>query len=103
MTTIENLKELKAELESLAKFYSGTLASITLSEDVSSIKKVLEVLETKEEQYKCLYYKRILKDNINLLSLEEVKKLNNNWLTSKNMIELCDKYNIDYYIIDFHK
>ena len=103
MTTIENLKELESELNSLSKAYSGTLASISLDEERRNITKVLKFLEEKEEWYKCLYYKHILKDNINLLSDKEIKELNNNWLTSNDMMKLCDKYNIEYQTINFRQ
>ena len=59
--------------------------------------------EEKEEWYKCLYYKHLLKDNINLLSDKEIKELNNNWLNSNDMINLCDKYNIEYKTIHFRQ
>ena len=101
MTTIENLKKLEQELNSLSKAYSGTLAAISLDEERRNITKVLKFLEEKEEWYKRLYYKHILKDNINLLSDKEIKELNNNWLNSNNMIKLCDKYNIEYKTIHF--
>ena len=101
MNTIEKLKELKQELNSLSKAYSGTLAAITLCEEREHITEVLKFLEEKEEWYKCLYYKHLLKDNINLLSDKEIKELNNNWLNSNDMIELCDKYNIEYQTINF--
>ena len=68
MTTIENLKQLESQLISLEKAYSGTLAAISLDEERRNITKVLKFLEEKEEWYKRLYYKHILKDNINLLS-----------------------------------
>ena len=103
MTTIEKLKELEQELNSLSKEYSGTLAAISLNEECKNITKVLKFLEEKEEWYKCLYYKHLLKDNINLLSDREIKKLNNNWLNSNDMIELCDKYNIEYQTINFRQ
>ena len=103
MTTIENLKELESELNSLSKAYSGTLAAISLNEECRNITKVLKFLEEKEEWYKCLYYKHILKDNINLLSDKEIKELNNNWLTSNDMMKLCDKYNIEYQTINFRQ
>ena len=102
MTTIENLKQLESELETLREAYSGTLAAISLDEERRNITKVLKFLEEKEEWYKCLYYKHLLKDNINLLSDKEIKELNNNWLTSNDMMKLCDKYNIAYNIINFH-
>lgn len=102
MTTIENLKELESELKSLSKVYSGTLAAVHLDEERTSITKVIKFLEEKEEWYKCLYYKHLLRENKNLLSFRELEKLNNNWLNSDDMIKLCDKYNIDYNIIDFH-
>lgn len=101
MNTIEKLKELKQELNSLSKAYSGTLAAISLDEECRNITKVLKFLEEKEEWYKRLYYKHLLKDNINLLSDKEIKELNNNWLNSNDMIELCDKYNIEYQTINF--
>lgn len=101
MTTIENLKELSSELESLSRYYSGTLASIHLEQEIRYVSKVLDLLEEKEEWFKRLYYKRILKENINLLSSKESEKLNNNWLISDDMIKLCDKYNIDYHVINF--
>ena len=103
MTTIENLKQLESQLTSLEKVYSGTLAAITLDEECKHITKVLKFLEEKEEWYKCLYYKRRLKDNINLLSNKEIKELINNWLTSNDMMKLCDKYNIKYQTIDFRQ
>ena len=78
------------------------MASITLDNERTSITKVLKFLEEKEEWYKCLYYKNLLRENKNLLSFRELEKLNNNWLNSDDMIKLCDKYNIDYNIIDFH-
>lgn len=103
MTTIENLKQLKSQLTSLEKVYSGTLAAISLNEECRNITKVLKFLEEKEEWYKCLYYKHLLKDNINLLSDKEIKELNNNWLTSNDMMKLCDKYNIEYHTINFRQ
>ena len=103
MTTIENLKQLESELETLRETYSGTLASISLDEERKYITKVLKFLKEKEEWYKCLYYKHLLKDNINLLSDKEIKKLNNNWLNSNDMINLCDKYNIEYKTINFRQ
>ena len=103
MTTIENLKQLESQLTSLSKVYSGTLASISLDEERRCITKVLKFLEEKEEWYKRLYYKHLLKDNINLLSDREIKNLNNNWLNSNDMIELCDKYNIEYITINFRQ
>lgn len=103
MTTIENLKQLESQLTSLEKVYSGTLAAISLNEECRNITKVLKFLEEKEEWYKCLYYKHLLKDNINLLSDKEIKELNNNWLTSNDMIKLCDKYNIEYQTINFRQ
>lgn len=103
MTTIENLKQLESQLTSLAKAYSGTLAAITLYEESKHISEVLKFLEEKEEWYKCLYYKHLLKDNINLLSDKEIEKLNNNWLTSNDMMKLCDKYNIEYHTINFRQ
>ena len=102
MTTIENLKQLESELKSLSKAYSGTMAAITLDNERTSITKVIKFLEEKEEWYKYLYYKNLLKEHKNLLSSNELEKLNNNWLNSKDMINLCDKYNIDYNIINFH-
>lgn len=101
MTTIEHLKQLESELKSLSKAYSGTLASIHLDEERTSITKVLKFLQEKEEWYKCLYYKHLLKENKNLLSFREIEKLNNNWLNSEDMRNLCDKYNISYNVIDF--
>ena len=101
MNTIEKLKELESELNSLSKVYSGTLAAISLDEERRNITKVLKFLEEKEEWYKRLYYKHLLKDNINLLSYREIEKLNNNWLNSNDMIELCNKYNIKYQTINF--
>ena len=103
MTTIEKLKELESELETLREAYSGTLASISLNEECRNITKVLKFLEEKEEWYKSLYYKHILKDNINLLSDKEIKELNNNWLNSDDMMKLCDKYNIEYKTIHFRQ
>lgn len=103
MTTIENLKQLESQLTSLTKVYSGTLAAISLNEECRNITKVLKFLEEKEEWYKCLYYKHLLKDNINLLSDKEIKELNNNWLTSNDMMKLCDKYNIEYQTINFRQ
>lgn len=103
MTTIENLKQLESQLTSLEKVYSGTLAAISLNEECRNITKVLKFLEEKEEWYKCLYYKHLLKDNINLLSDKEIKELNNNWLTSNDMMKLCDKYNIEYQTINFRQ
>ena len=103
MTTIENLKQLESQLTSLEKVYSGTLAAISLNEECRNITKVLKFLEEKEEWYKCLYYKHLLKDNINLLSNKEIEKLNNNWLTSNDMMKLCDKYNIEYQTINFRQ
>ena len=103
MTTIENLKQLESQLTSLTKVYSGTLAAISLNEECRYITKVLKFLEEKEEWYKCLYYKHLLKDNINLLSDKEIKELNNNWLTSNDMMKLCDKYNIEYQTINFRQ
>ena len=103
MTTIEKLKELESELEVLREAYSGTLASTSLDEERRHITKVLKFLEEKEEWYKRLYYKHLLKDNINLLSDKEIKKLNNNWLNSNDMINLCDKYNIEYKTIHFRQ
>lgn len=102
MTTIENLKELESELNSLSKAYSGTMAAITLDDEHKAVTRVIKFLEEKEEWYKCLYYKNLLKENKNLLSSKELEKLNNNWLNSKGMINLCDKYNIAYNIINFH-
>ena len=103
MTTIEKLKELESELNSLSKVYSGTLAATSLDEECRHITKVLKFLEEKEEWYKRLYYKHLLKDNINLLSDKEIKELNNNWLNSNDMIKLCDKYNIEYKTINFRQ
>ena len=103
MTTRENLKQLESQLTSLTKVYSGTLAAISLNEECRNITKVLKFLEEKEEWYKCLYYKHLLKDNINLLSDKEIKELNNNWLTSNDMMKLCDKYNIEYQTINFRQ
>ena len=102
MTTIEKLKELEQELNSLSKVYSGTLASISLDKERKYITNVLRFLE-KEEWYKRLYYKHLLKDNINLLSDKEIKELNNNWLNSNDMMKLCDKYNIEYKTIHFRQ
>lgn len=101
MTTIENLKQLESQLETLREAYSGTLAAITLNEERKHITNVLKFLEEKEEWYKSLYYKNLLKDNINLLSNKEIKELVNNWLTSNDMMKLCDKYNIEYQTINF--
>ena len=103
MTAIEKLKELESELKFLSKAYSGTLAAISLNEERKHITKVLKFLEEKEEWYKCLYYKRILKDNTHLLSDKEIEKLNNNWLNSNDMMKLCDKYNIEYKTIHFRQ
>lgn len=103
MTTIEKLKELESELEVLSKAYSGTLAATSLYEECKHITKVLKFLEKEEEWYKCLYYKHLLKDNINLLSDREIEKLNNNWLNSNDMMKLCDKYNIEYKTIHFRQ
>ena len=103
MATIEHLKQLESELEALREAYSGTLAAITLNEERKNITNVLKFLEEKEDWYKCLYYKRRLKDNINLLSDKEIKELNNNWLNSSDMINLCDKYNIEYKTIHFRQ
>ena len=103
MTTIEKLKELESELEVLREAYSGTLAAISLNEERKHITNVLRFLEKEEEWYKRLYYKHLLKDNINLLSDKEIKKLNNNWLNSDDMIKLCDKYNIEYKTIHFRQ
>ena len=103
MTTIEKLKELESELNSLSKVYSGTLAATSLYEECKHITKVLKFLEEKEEWYKCLYYKHLLKDNINLLSDKEIKGLNNNWLSSNDMMKLCDKYYIEYQTINFRQ
>ena len=103
MTTIEKLKQLESELEALREAYSGTLAAITLDEEPKHITKVLKFLEEKEDWYKCLYYNHRLKDNINLLSDKEIKELNNNWLNSNDMINLCDKYNIEYQTINFRR
>lgn len=101
MKTIENLKQLSSELESLSQYYSGTLAGTRLDKEVEYVNRVLFLLEEKEEWFKRLYYKRILKENINLLSSKESEKLNHNWLTVDAMIQLCDKYNIDYHVINF--
>ena len=101
MKTIEKLKELESQLTSLQKAYSGTLAAISLDEERRNITKVLKFLEEKEEWYKRLYYKHLLKDNINLLSDREIENLNHNWLNSNDMIKLCDKYNIEYQTINF--
>lgn len=101
MIIIENLKELESELKSLSKAYSGTMAAIHLDEEREAVTKVLKFLEEKEEWYKCLYYKHILRENAKLLSFRELEKLNNNWLNSDDMMELCDKYNINYNLIDF--
>jgi hypothetical protein len=103
MTTIEKLRQLSEELESLSSHYSGTVARMHLLEEREYVNKVLYLLEEKEEWFKRLYYNHILKDNINLLSSKESEKLNNNWLTSDAMIKLCDKYNIYYDVIDFKK
>lgn len=103
MTTIEKLKELESELEVLREAYSGTLAAISLNEERKHITKVLRFLEEEEEWYKRLYYKHLLKDNINLLSDKEIKELNNNWLNSNDMTKLCDKYNIKYQTINFRQ
>ena len=103
MKTIEKLKELEQELNSLSKVYSGTLATIRLNEERKHITNVLRFLEEEEEWYKRLYYKHLLKDNINLLSDKEIKELNNNWLNSSDMINLCDKYNIEYKTIHFRQ
>ena len=103
MNTIEKLKALESELNSLSKAYSGTLAAISLDEERRNITKVLKFLEEKEEWHKCLYYKHLLKDNINLLSDKEIEKLTNNWLTSKDMRKLCNKYNIEYHTINFRQ
>ena len=103
MTTIENLKQLESELKALSEAYSGTLAAISLNEERKHITKVLKFLEEEEEWYKRLYYKHLLKDNINLLSDKEIKELNNNWLNSNNMMKLCDKYNIEYKTINFRQ
>ena len=103
MTTIEKLKELESELNSLSKVYSGTLAATSLDEERKHITNVLRFLEEQEEWYKCLYYKHLLKDNINLLSDKEIKELNNNWLNSNDMMKLCDKYNIEYKTIHFRQ
>ena len=102
MTVIENLKILNSELKSLSKAYSGTMAAIHLDDEHTAVTKVIKFLEEKEEWYKCLYYKHLLRENKNLLSSKELEKLNNNWLSSKDMINLCDKYNIDYNKINFH-
>ena len=101
MTTIENLKQLESELEALREAYSGTLASISLNEERRHITEVLRFLEEKEEWYKRLYYKHLLKDNINLLSDREIENLNYNWLNFNDMMKLCDKYNIEYQTINF--
>ena len=103
MTTIEKLKELESDLEVLREAYSGTLASISLDKERKHITSVLRFLEEEEEWYKRLYYKHLLKDNINLLSYREIEKLNNNWLNSNDMIKLCDKYNIEYKTIHFRQ
>lgn len=103
MTTIETLRQLESELQSLSKYYSGTLAAVNLDEERTSISKVLRFLEEKEEWYKRLYYKRLLKENKNLLSDKEIEKLNNNWLNLNDMMKLCDKYNIDYDTIHFRQ
>ena len=103
MTTIEKLKELESDLEALSKACSGTLASISLNEERRHITEVLRFLEEEEEWYKRLYYKHLLKDNINLLSYREIEKLNNNWLNSNDMMKLCDKYNIEYKTIHFRQ
>ena len=103
MATIENLKELESELNSLSKVYSGTLAAISLDEERRNITKVLKFLKEKEEWYKRLYYKHLLKDNINLLYDKEIKSLNSNWLNSDDMMKLCDKYNIEYQTINFRQ
>ena len=101
--TIENLKQLKSQLTSLQKAYSGTLAAINLDEERRNITKVLKFLEEKEDWYKRLYYKHLLRDNINLLSDKEIKELNNNWLNSNDMMKVCDKYNIEYKTIYFRQ
>ena len=101
MTTIEKLKELESELAALSEAYSGTLAAISLDKERKHITNVLKFLEGEEEWYKRLYYKHLLKDNINLLSDKEIKELNNNWLNSNDMMKLCDKYNIEYKTIHF--
>ena len=49
MTTIEKLKELESELNSLSKVYSGTLAATSLDEERKHITKVLKFLESKAE------------------------------------------------------
>ena len=49
MKTIEKLKELESELNSLSKVYSGTLAAISLDEECRNIIKVLKFLESKAE------------------------------------------------------
>ena len=103
MKTIEKLKQLESELEALREAYSGTLAAISLDEERKHITKVLRFLEEEEEWYKRLYYKHLLKDNIILLSDKEIKELNNNWLNSSDMINLCDKYNIEYKTIHFRQ
>lgn len=101
MITIEILKQLESELNSLREYYSGTLAAITLEEERKPISKVITFLEEKEEWFKCLYYNRILKENIHFLSFKEIEKLNNNWLNSNDMIQICDKYNLKYNVINF--
>ena len=103
MTTIEKLKELEQELNSLSKVYSGTLASISLDKERKHITNVLRFLEEEEEWYKRLYYEHLLKDNINLLSDKEIENLNHNWLNSNDMMKLCDKYNIEYKTIHFRQ
>ena len=103
MTTIEKLKELESELAALREAYSGTLAAISLDEKRKHITNVLRFLEEEEEWYKRLYYKHLIKDNINLLSDKEIENLNHNWLNSNDMIELCNKYNIEYQTINFRQ
>ena len=44
MKTIEKLKELEQELNSLSKVYSGTLAAISLNEERKHITNVLKFL-----------------------------------------------------------
>lgn len=48
MNTIEKLKELESELNSLSKVYSGTLVAISLDEECRNITKVLKFLEEKK-------------------------------------------------------
>ena len=67
MNTIEKLKELEQELNSLSKVYSGTLAAISLNEERRNITKVLRFLEEKEEWYKRLYYKHLLIKKLKIL------------------------------------